>query len=204
MSKPTKREIYKRFCYKDKILDLIIECHKYDMLKSDFLYPKQKRIDLIIDVLKEIKNGGNGFKNLIKNEYYPEGDYKTVCSFCKKEIAEEDFDIAFGYWRPFWRSVHKNCKQEQENNEQYECQKIDANCNDCKYFKRDIPSEKVDIPKGNECRSVLPPLKGYKGFCGKNKGIVYASPKIATSNNCFVHRKEEKYKDKYPHWFKKL
>lgn len=70
------------------------------------------------------------------------------------------------------RRVHKDCKSEQRAYEAFECQTIDADCNDCGYFKRE---------------------RNYKvhatGKCLKFNKLTKAYPQFASGHECFVHRK---------------
>lgn len=71
------------------------------------------------------------------------------------------------------RMVHTECKASQRAYEAYECQCIDADCNDCGYFKRE---------------------RNYKfhatGHCLKFDKPTKAYPQFASGHECFVHRKD--------------
>jgi chaperonin GroEL (HSP60 family) len=94
------------------------------------------------------------------------------CRYTGKEIDLKDFDITQSYWTPFVVYVcDKRVKQEGKSNETYECQKIDCNCNDCKFFQR---------------------IKQSNGYCDKKKVKVFGHPNTTNPHNieCFVHRKD--------------
>ena len=104
----------------------------------------------------------------------------NICRYCKQEIKEEDFCITYGYWYPLWYPSHKDCKQEGENNEAFECQKIDSACNDCKYFNRDTEKSGKIV---------------FYGICSKKNKEVRTSRCFCENRDCFVHRNLNKQKE---------
>jgi len=218
--KLNKKEIFKRLCHKDDIKGLIEECKKQGLVKNN----KVLNSEWLINKGKlQPKKGYNSdreyyeecfgkteitddvsFDWIMQNESL--SDYKKasilikdfthrkepVC--CGKKIEKDDFDVAIGYWSPDFRPVHKGCKKRWEQEEAYACQKIDANCNDCKFFKRDISAKIVDVPKEYQDnikhKFLFPPIQGYKGKCEKFNVDVYANAKVATGMDCFIHRKD--------------
>ena len=58
-----------------------------------------------------------------------------------------------------------------------ECQRIDADCNDCGYFKRGkvITKGSASVIEGT-CLKTNEPTKAYPNFC--------------SGHDCFVHRKD--------------
>jgi hypothetical protein len=62
---------------------------------------------------------------------------KARCRFCNELALKEDAVISVGYWYPnAYHISHKDCIKEGERKMQYECQKIDADCNDCANYVR--------------------------------------------------------------------
>jgi hypothetical protein len=140
---------------------------------------------------------------------------KNICGQCDKTITEEDFDYFAAYWTPhIWRPTHKHCKEAYKSEEVWDCQTLDANCNDCKHFKRgknkSVLTEEhaflgVDIwthKKEEEIygdvwhnqfhakrRAKIGDEVGFNGFCEKKKISVMAHPNFATGYSCFEHRK---------------
>lgn len=107
-----------------------------------------------------------------------------ICRYCKKEINKEDEIETFAYWmtnektknvqielRPKFYS-HKECLLEGKKKEAYDCQKVDQDCNDCKYFIR-----KEMLNKGV-----------FTGQCSKFDKEVKAYPNFCSGHECFVHR----------------
>lgn len=81
------------------------------------------------------------------------------------------------YWG--WQTirVHEACKQKTYTDEAYECQLIDADCNDCKNFKR-------GEMKGKDKFSRI-----WNGHCLKFDKPTIAYPMMATGRDCFEHRR---------------
>jgi len=104
----------------------------------------------------------------IKIECKPPLNFNAFCRFCKGKSLNNT-TITKSYWWSLWSICCKDCKQEGEKEESYECQKIDSDCNDCGYFKR---------------------IKGLEGNCKKFNKSVTARPNFCSSYDCFVHRKD--------------
>lgn len=99
-----------------------------------------------------------------------------VCCHCGEEIENADFEYGASYWTPnLWRPYHKGCKKEAMKQEAVACQKIDADCNDCKFFVRE-----KETTKGT--------YRGKYNFFG---GETTAHVNIYTGKECFVHRRDE-------------
>lgn len=93
------------------------------------------------------------------------------CRYCKESIDKiEDAVITSSYWTNANTKFicHKDCKKQGEAKQVYECQKIDADCNDCFYFNR---------PK-SWCKKFDKLTKAYTQFC--------------SGYECFVDRKDGK------------
>jgi len=100
-----------------------------------------------------------------------------ICGHCNSEIENYHFAYISSYWVPnSWKPCHKNCTKEYLSSETYECQNLDADCNDCIHFKRE-----KEIGKGI-----------YKGDCLKYNKPTKAYPNTSTGNKCFEHRKKQK------------
>lgn len=95
----------------------------------------------------------------------------NICHSCKQPIEAKDFTVKISYWTAIWLPSHKACAQDLASI--IECQTIDADCNDCKHFKRD----KV-VNEG----TIL-------GTCLKYGDAVYAHPNFCSGHKCFEHRR---------------
>ena len=101
-------------------------------------------------------------------------DLSGLCRFCGKPVEHSDFALAFSYWKingvgPLWASSHKACLSEGAKREAYECQCLDAACNDCRHFQRS---------------------SGPRGLCALDATERITFPCHAEANPCFVHRKD--------------
>lgn len=119
-----------------------------------------------------------------KNQSYCVSD---KCRHCNGKMTEDTFDINIGYWASVWHPVHKDCAKECRVEEAYECQKIDAGCNDCKFFQRGVIG---GVKADTGLNAFFPKIKGQIGFCSKNNYQVEAFPVSYYGMPCFVHRKE--------------
>ena len=92
------------------------------------------------------------------------------CRVCGTRVERKDFEVYFTYWTfpgvgPRWCCAHRDCVKAGYAQEAYECQCIDADCNDCKHFDR----------PNSHCRKLDKPTK--------------ANPGQATCHPCFEHRR---------------
>ena len=95
----------------------------------------------------------------------------NICRATKKKLDKSDAVVAHGYWTPnCWFPIHKDLKREYELSEAYECQKIDAACNDCGFFDR------------------------ANSWCNKLNKPTHPAPNFCQNNSCFVHRKDVTHK----------
>lgn len=99
---------------------------------------------------------------------------KKECRYCGKEVKQEDSVVTYSYWNALLAISHKECKEEGFKEEAYECQKIDANCNECKHFIRGAKANPT----------------GHYGMCGKFNKAVVAHSNNAQGNDCFIHRRD--------------
>ena len=116
---------------------------------------------------------------------------KDVCKYCKQKIEESDFTISSSYWNNFWEGCHKNCKEEGDKQEEIECQEIDANCNECKYFERKGFDENLEDKQGKgyiDRGKLFNTIGCYFGLCKKFNKKVTATRNICQGNKCFIHR----------------
>lgn len=158
---------------------------------EEFLFDKQKLKDAILKL---------GYTEQKYESIVIFYNFKSQCRNCKQPIKPEDFDVVGGYWVNTVFACHTYCKKQQMEEEAYECQKIDAGCNDCTFFKRGKITEPItqkhkDIIIG-VCLSCPTIHKignpvTFHGFCEKNQIGVFAYPKSAHGYPCFKHRKDK-------------
>lgn len=92
----------------------------------------------------------------------------AVCRKCDLPIKSEDFAIWTTYWGSRWAACHKQCREEGMRSEAYECQCLDAACNDCKNFSR--------VEQGT-------------GTCLKFNKTVSTTSNWFEGRDCFEHRR---------------
>ena len=97
----------------------------------------------------------------------------NTCKYCNKPLDFDTFHIKIAYWQPYWHPVHKSCHDKEWSLEVIECQTIDADCNDCKHFKR----------------GTLVREGSFSGLCTKYNKPTFGHPNFSTGHKCFEHRK---------------
>ena len=101
------------------------------------------------------------------------------CRYCGKEFKPEDsLVVTQSYWTHpnygvFFYPSHLECKESGYASERYECQCIDASCNDCADFEC--------TENRKDCRL---------GFCIKKGEEVKTYPQFCFGNKCFTHRED--------------
>jgi len=97
------------------------------------------------------------------------------CRYCNKLIDDADWVTTLAYWNQTPDVCHSGCKQSGERQEAIDCQTIDADCNDCKHFKR------------GQIIGGIP--KAISGRCLLDDTVTYAYPHFWTGKECFEHRR---------------
>ena len=95
-----------------------------------------------------------------------------TCRGCGGKLEKGDFVIGQTYWGGLWAGSHAACKGWVAE-EAYECQVIDADCNDCKHFMR-----------GEKLWAGI-----FEGKCVKTGETVRAYPNFCSGHACFEHRR---------------
>lgn len=128
---------------------------------------------------------------------------KRGCRHCGKDVDEVDFSIVGSYWNNgmFGSKIfvcHSYCLKDQINSESYDCQNIDRDCNDCKFFKRGKRAEAItqkhkDIIVSVDLKTPLiykiGTVVNFHGKCEKHSIGTFAYPQFASGYSCFEHRK---------------
>lgn len=108
---------------------------------------------------------------------------RPYCTWCKKLNVD---DIYYSYWNATWIPTHKECKQLLSKDTAYECQVVDANCNDCKFFiSKKTHKSRSDSWRTGECKKGNANMKLFS-----DKYPAIAQPNFCQGNDCFVHRKD--------------
>lgn len=115
------------------------------------------------------------------------------CRYCGIVASVlEECAITFSYWSAFPFVCHKKCMDAGLKLEAFDCQVVDADCNDCKHFKRGQAAPKQvsrwKNHKGEWVETVYNP-EIWRGHCLKFDKPTLAFPKFCTGHPCFEHRR---------------
>ena len=107
-----------------------------------------------------------------------------TCRYCEKPIEQEQSIRTLAYWQQTPDVCHVACKQAGERQEALDCQVIDADCNDCKHFKRGLVGVQRWAGLGfvNDTTIVA-------GHCLQYEKPTTAYPHSWTGRDCFEHRR---------------
>ena len=113
----------------------------------------------------------------------------TVCRYCGNAGATI---ATFSYWNHDEFLCHPECKSAGEKAEAIDCQTIDADCNDCRFFQRGSLAPKITSllrkPNG-KIESVSHQPQFFFGFCLKFQIPTIGQPNKWTGKDCFAHRR---------------
>lgn len=116
----------------------------------------------------------------------------NTCRYCNQHVLDADLTFTNAYWGGTRFPCHKSCKHEGERAEVLECQKIDADCNDCRHFQRGSLLPKTESrwinEHGKEAVVTYQP-EVFSGTCLKFQKPTIAQPKKWSGHECFEHRR---------------
>lgn len=114
------------------------------------------------------------------------------CRYCDKPIDGNGV-VTHSYWGGLPFQCHKECKQAGERAEAFECQLIDADCNDCKHYQRGQLARRLisnlHKPNGKVVEVAHQPNIIVGGRCLKFSKPTVAQPKKWSGLECFEHRR---------------
>jgi len=114
------------------------------------------------------------------------------CRYCESEIPVDSAAITFAYWNATPFLCHPKCKESGEKQEAFDCQNIDCDCNDCRYFQRiRMASKQYEYTRtttGELVELTFQPQISH-GHCFKFNRPTEASPKKWSGLECFKHRR---------------
>ncbi len=118
-----------------------------------------------------------------------------TCRYCSKPIPFPALAEASAYWNATKDFCHRSCKAAGERQEAFDCQCIDADCNDCKHYQRGKIAPKtissyIDKRNGKLVTIIHQPDIFVGGSCAKFNLPTLAFPKKWTGRECFEHRKK--------------
>lgn len=116
-----------------------------------------------------------------------------ICRYCSQPLAESEAVKTHSYWGGLPFVCHAACKQAGEREEAFECQCIDADCNDCKHYQRGklapLVRSWLHKPDGRRVEVTHQPNVFIGGRCLKFDKPTEASPNKWTGHECFEHRR---------------
>jgi len=108
------------------------------------------------------------------------------CRYCGKPGASV---ATLSYWNQVKCLCHPDCKLTGEREEAIDCQTIDADCNDCLYFKRgELVKRWLSGMRDGKATLVLVNMGIVRGYCLKFNRPTEAFPHMSTGRECFQHR----------------
>lgn len=113
-----------------------------------------------------------------------------TCRYCSNPLPESEAVVTRSYWMGEKHFCHKACKASGEREEAIECQSIDADCNDCKHFKRGALEQRMlGCVEGGRASRRLVNMGWFSGHCLKFDRPTTGSPNKWTGMGCFEHRR---------------
>lgn len=120
----------------------------------------------------------------------------NICRYCNNTIPPDEVSITHSYWNSFPFFCHRQCKDAGVKQEAFDCQMIDADCNDCKYYIRgNLAPKIVSLIKTIDGRMeeiIFSPNVFIDGRCLKFDKVVIAQPNKYSGLICFEHRRARK------------
>lgn len=121
-------------------------------------------------------------------------ELKGQCRYCGLPVWSPHESITYSYWQglPFY--CHASCKVSGEKQESLECQTVDADCNDCRHYRRGkIAALQVSRYFDNRKKRMVEvrhqPDVFVGGHCLKFNRPTLAQPKKWSGLECFEHRR---------------
>lgn len=119
------------------------------------------------------------------------------CRYCKAPVNDKQTaTLTYSYWQGDPFICHKACKDAGIKREAYECQCIDADCNDCRHYRRGkLAPQQISLTKTTDGRIVeiiYNPNIIIGGHCLKFDRKTNAYPNKWSGLECFEHRRAAK------------
>lgn len=115
-----------------------------------------------------------------------------ICRYCSQPITGQPVNTQ-AYWGATPDVCHAECKQAGVRQEAFDCQVIDADCNDCKHYQRGKLAPKVisklHTPDGRIVNVIHQPNVFKDGHCLRFDKPMLAFPNKWTGRECFEHRR---------------
>lgn len=113
-----------------------------------------------------------------------------ACRFCGAGVLPAEAVTVHSYWQGLPLVSHRVCRDAGVKSEAFDCQVIDADCNDCKHFKRGkLVEELKSAMADGKAAMVLFNTETFTGHCLKFDRPTLAFPNKWTGRECFEHRR---------------
>lgn len=112
------------------------------------------------------------------------------CYYCGIQMQLHEMVKTVGYWGGSPFECHKSCKDQGIKDDAYQCQLIDADCNDCKHFKRgEVVKRWLSCIENGKPSKRLVNMGIIDGHCLKLDKPTQAQPNKCSMYPCFEHRR---------------
>lgn len=113
------------------------------------------------------------------------------CRYCNKPILGTSV-MTKSYWKGLPFESHPECKEAGFWAEVIDCQTIDADCNDCRHFKRgEVIKRWLSCMEDKKPSMRLVNMGIITGHCLKFNKPALGHPNAWTGNECFEHRRSK-------------
>lgn len=114
----------------------------------------------------------------------------SECRYCKEPLADTDAVYTTSYWGGLPFVCHLECKDAGFRAEVIECQTIDADCNDCRHFRRsEVVRQWLSCMENKKPSTRLVNMGVILGHCARFDKPTKAYPNKWTGRECFEHRR---------------
>lgn len=114
----------------------------------------------------------------------------NTCRYCSNPVEPADAVRTLSYWNQHEYVCHAACKNDGERQEAIDCQTIDADCNDCKHFKRgELVKRWLAGMVDGKSKNILVNMGFARGHCLRFDTPTIARPHMSSGLHCFEHRR---------------
>lgn len=118
------------------------------------------------------------------------------CRYCDQPVTvESEASVTLSYWQSVPFICHKKCKDAGVKQEALDCQTVDADCNDCRHYRRGKLAPKMitktKTKDGRIVDLIFQPNIIIEGRCLKFNKPTVAQPNKWSGFECFEHRRAQ-------------
>lgn len=113
-----------------------------------------------------------------------------LCRYCNQPVEPPERVLTHSYWGGLPFPCHRACKEAGVKQEAFDCQVVDADCNDCRHFKRgEVVRVLLSCIENGKAGQKLVNTGVITGHCLKFDRPTKAHPNKWTGWECFEHRR---------------